>query len=287
LSEELQLHIDLQMEDNIRAGMMPEEARRAARLKFGAIESIKESYRDERGALLLESLIADLRYAVRQLRRTPGFTVTAVVTIALGIGANTAIYSVMNTVMWKPLPIPEPDRLIALTQTSLSDDGQSNDNASASPAQFAFWRTHLNGVEDVAAFLRTAVNFTGGDAVESFACMALLLATVGTYGVMSYSVQQRTPEIGIRIALGAETSQVRNMVVRYGVVLTFAGVIIGVSAAWELALLMQSLVFGVKPRDPIVFILAPLALSAVALLAVWIPATRASRVNPVESLRQG
>jgi ABC-type antimicrobial peptide transport system permease subunit len=98
-------------------------------------------------------------------------------------------------------------------------------------------------------------------------------------------VEQRTQEIGIRLALGAETSQVRNMVVRHGLGLTLIGVLIGISASWELAQLMEDLLFGVRPRDPVVFITVPIVLSAVALLAIWLPASRASRVDPVESLR--
>jgi len=108
---------------------------------------------------------------------------------------------------------------------------------------------------------------------------------VGIYGVMSYSVQQRTQEIGIRIALGAEASQARNMVVRHGLTLTITGVVIGLAAAWELALLLQGLIFGVRPRDPVVFVAVPLVLMAVALLAIWFPAARASRISPMESLR--
>jgi len=118
-----------------------------------------------------------------------------------------------------------------------------------------------------------------------FGSLALVLAVIGIYGVMTYTVEQRTQEIGIRIALGAETSQVRNMVVRYGLGLTLTGVIIGIAAAWELALAMESMLFGVRPRDPIVFVTVPILLTAVALLAVWIPATRASRVDPMDSLR--
>jgi putative ABC transport system permease protein len=166
LADELELHIDLQTEDNIRAGMTPEEARRTARLKFGAMESVKESYRDQRGAPFLESIVVDLRYAARQLWRTPAFTITAVVTIALGIGANTAIFSALNTVMWKPLPVPDPDRLVVLTRTSLSDEGETGESNSASPAEFAYWRTHSDALDDVAAFVRSDMNFTGGDVAE-------------------------------------------------------------------------------------------------------------------------
>jgi len=166
LAEELQLHIAMQTEDNIRSGMTPEDARRAARLKFGAMESIKESYRDQCGAPFLESIVADLRYATRQLRRTRGFTAAAILTIALGIGANTAMFSVLDTTLWKPLPIPEPDRFVVLTRIALSEEGGQNKVAAASPAAFAHWQTQTNALEDVAAFLPTEFNYTGGDVAE-------------------------------------------------------------------------------------------------------------------------
>jgi predicted permease len=118
-----------------------------------------------------------------------------------------------------------------------------------------------------------------------FGCAALLLAAIGVYGLMAYSVEQRKQEIGIRLALGAEAGQVRNMVVLQGMRLALMGVAGGLAAAWGLARLMESLLFGVKPRDPLVFIAVPVALGAVALLAVWLPANRASRVDPVVALR--
>ena len=118
-----------------------------------------------------------------------------------------------------------------------------------------------------------------------FGAMALLLAAIGIYGLMAYSVVQRTQEIGIRLALGAEAGQVRNMVVRQGMELALVGVAIGLAAAWALARLIQSFLFGVQARDPLVFIAVPVALALVALIAVWLPANRAGRVSPVESLR--
>jgi putative ABC transport system permease protein len=118
-----------------------------------------------------------------------------------------------------------------------------------------------------------------------FGCSALLLAAIGIYGLMAYSVEQRTHEIGIRLALGADASRVRNMVVFQGMRLALAGVVIGIAAAFGLARFIESFLFGVKAHDPIVFILVPVLLSAVALLAVWLPAARASRVKPAEALR--
>lgn len=118
-----------------------------------------------------------------------------------------------------------------------------------------------------------------------FGAMALLLAAIGIYGLMAYTVAQRTQEIGIRLALGAEGSQVRNMVVRQGMELVLAGVAIGLAAAWALARLIQALLFGVKAHDPLVFVAVPVVLALVAFVAVWLPANRAAKVSPVQSLR--
>lgn len=118
-----------------------------------------------------------------------------------------------------------------------------------------------------------------------FGCSALLLAAIGIYGLMAYSVEQRTQEIGIRLALGASASQVKNMVVFQGMRLAVVGVIIGLAGAFGLARLIASLLFGVSTSDPLVFSSVPIVLTGVALLAVWLPARRASRVDPVEALR--
>ena len=118
-----------------------------------------------------------------------------------------------------------------------------------------------------------------------FGASALVLASIGIYGLMAYSVQQRTQEMGIRMALGADRSRIRNLVVWHGMQLTIAGVVVGLCAAFGLTRLIASFLFGVKAWDPIVFVTVPVILAAVALLAVWLPATRASRLDPIEALR--
>ncbi|MBZ5577039.1 MAG: ABC transporter permease [Acidobacteriia bacterium] len=118
-----------------------------------------------------------------------------------------------------------------------------------------------------------------------FGCAALLLAAIGIYGLMAYSVAQRTQEIGIRLALGAGSGSVRNMVVFQGLRLAGAGVAIGLAAAFGLTRLIASLLFGVKAWDPLVFVAVPVILIGVALVAVWLPALRASRVDPIHALR--
>ncbi len=118
-----------------------------------------------------------------------------------------------------------------------------------------------------------------------FGSAALLLAAIGIYGLMAYSVEQRTQELGIRLALGAETGDVRRMVVAQGMRLAALGLAIGLGASLGLARLIESFLFGVTTSDPLVFAGVPLVLAGVALLAVWLPAIRASRVDPMEALR--
>ena len=118
-----------------------------------------------------------------------------------------------------------------------------------------------------------------------FGGCALLLAAIGIYGLMAYSVEQRTQEIGIRLALGAQVSQVRRMVVRQGMVLAMVGLVIGLAAAFGLARLITTFLFGVTARDPLVFAGVPVLLALVAFFAVWLPARRASRVDPLIALR--
>jgi ABC-type antimicrobial peptide transport system permease subunit len=118
-----------------------------------------------------------------------------------------------------------------------------------------------------------------------FGASALLLAAIGIYGLMAYSVEQRTQEIGIRLALGAQAGQVRMMVVRQGMVLAIVGVAIGLAAAFGLARFISTFLFGVGKWDPLVFAAVPAVLTVVALLAVWFPARRASQVDPIVALR--
>jgi putative ABC transport system permease protein len=118
-----------------------------------------------------------------------------------------------------------------------------------------------------------------------FGSAGLLMAAIGIYGVMSYSVQQRTQELGVRMALGAQRSTLRNMVIRQGMLLTVIGVVIGTGGAVWLTHFLASFLFGVKPLDPIVFVATPLLLSLVALVSVWVPAMRATRVDPMTALR--
>jgi predicted lysophospholipase L1 biosynthesis ABC-type transport system permease subunit len=118
-----------------------------------------------------------------------------------------------------------------------------------------------------------------------FGAVALLLAAIGIYGLMAYSVAQRTQEMGIRMALGADRATIRKMVVWHGMRLASVGIVVGIAASFGLTRLLSTFLFGVKPWDPAVFVSAPLILAAIALVAVWLPAARASKVDPMQALR--
>ncbi len=114
MADEMESHLQLHIEDNLRAGMTPEEARREAMLKLGGLEQTKQIYRERGTVPALEALGHDVRFALRQLRKRPGFAFTAVLVLALGIGASTAIFSAVNPILFQPLPYPDPSRVMML-----------------------------------------------------------------------------------------------------------------------------------------------------------------------------
>ncbi len=158
MDEEMRFHVDMETEDNLRAGMKPEEARRAALLKFGGVERFKEEARWARGGRVVEDFWWDVRLALRSLRRTPGFTVVALAMLALGIGANTAIFSVINAVLLRPLPGHEPARLVQVFETHMA---QGWDHFSFSQMNLLDLMESSTSFEAIGAIAGGTVNLTG------------------------------------------------------------------------------------------------------------------------------
>jgi predicted permease len=162
LAAELESHLQLHVDDNVRAGMTPEEGRRDALIRLGGVEATKDRYRDRRSIPLLDTLRQDLVYAVRTLRRNPGFAATAVATLALGIGANTAIFSLVNAVLLQPLPFADPGRLVMIFAASDRNGGYDV----ASYPELVDWNAQNRSLVGLAAYAgRSFTIETGGDTV--------------------------------------------------------------------------------------------------------------------------
>ena len=162
LAEELESHLQLHIEDNLRRGMTPEAARRDALLRLGGLEQTKELYRERRSLPFLETSLQDLRFAVRTLCKSPGFTAVAVLTLALGIGANTAIFTVVYGVLFRPLPFPEPDRIVELVQV---DKGQSGE-MDVTATQLQRLREFGQVFEHIAGWTDEGLNLAVGNSAE-------------------------------------------------------------------------------------------------------------------------
>ena len=178
LTEEIRAHLDLLTEVKLNEGLTPEEARRAALIELGGVEQVKESVREIRHGRLLEDVWQDARYAVRSLRKNPGFTVVAVLTLALGIGANTAIFSVINAVLLRPLPYEDPQRLVVLTETI------SERPIGVSYPNFVDWRNQNTVFANVAAVReRESFNLTGAGESERLQGRLVSYNFLSTLGV--------------------------------------------------------------------------------------------------------
>ena len=168
--DELRFHIEQQTAANIAAGMTPEEARRQASLQFGAMEGVKEDCREQRRGFWLETLLADARYALRVMRKNPGFTVIAILTLALGIGATTAIFSVVYTVLLKPLPYPDANRLVIVLAAK---PAEGVEKTGTSFPNFEEWRSQNTVFTELAGTQGHDLTVTGRG--EPFAANAAIV----------------------------------------------------------------------------------------------------------------
>lgn len=356
MEEELRPHIQHRADDLERSGMGRSEAERRARIEFGGREKYKEQIHQAIGGDLIETCVQDLRFSLRQLRKSPAFTCAAVMTLALAIGANAVVFGLMDGLILRPLNVPQYKTLYGTqygdnptwqgypNYVDLRNRNHSFDDLAA--FNFAFGVALDTGDDAIVAngfattgnyfdvlgihpylgsrdpfptmyipiaqmpdaltdlnfqvvplwwILRSQVSpysvrgpielalgeATGGlpvaevrtmDEVEArdtarqrfnmvllaiFGIAGLLMGAIGVYGVMSHSVQQRTQEMGVRMALGAQTSDLRRMVIAQGMRLALFGLSAGLGGAFYLTRFLSSFLFGIEPWDPVAFIFTP------------------------------
>jgi hypothetical protein len=163
LDAELGAYVDLAAGQKVKAGMSPAEARRAALIESGGVEQVKERVRDVRAGILLETVIRDLRFGARLLAKNPGFTAAAVLMLALGIGANTAVFSVVNAVLLRGLPYSEPERIVALYEKRPRENERT---MAVSAPDFLDWREQSASFESMAAVSHGGVTWQSDAGAE-------------------------------------------------------------------------------------------------------------------------
>jgi predicted permease len=192
--EELATYIDLLVTEKVKAGVAPEEARRQTLIEIGGVEMVKEQVRDERPGMIIENAGRDLRYGLRQLRRSPGFAAVAILTIALGIGATSAIFSVINAVALKPLPYPSSERLVFITSQFPS---LGFDKFWISPPEYFELRERAKSFTDIAAYRATAVNVSDGTRPERVNAVAITANMFNVLGVRPALGSPFPPELDL------------------------------------------------------------------------------------------
>jgi putative ABC transport system permease protein len=298
----------------------------------------------------MRMLLQDLKYALRQLRNSPGFTTTVVLMLALGIGATTAVFSVVEGVLLRPLPFSDPGQYpigkrlrggfaesktrwmtvvgevadvrqdgpdmdtndqyylpVGQVAASNSSPGASNDinggggtivlrttiepermlNAVRSTVRSLDRQLPLTDVQTMNQVLSDSVAPRRFNTVvmTTFAAGAVLLAMLGIYSVIAFSVVLRVREMAIRMALGSQRVWIARLILASGARIAAIGCVVGLLGAWGASRLLQSLLFQVHPFDPLVFGLAVATIFLLSLAASGFPARRAASIDPVEALR--
>src|SRR5919107_120605 len=166
LDEELEAYLEMLAEAKVAEGLRPEEARRAALLELGGVEQVKERVREVRVGHFLGTVWQDMRYGVRTLVKSPAFTAVAVLSLALGIGANTAIFSVVNSILLRPLPYPESERIVDVWHTPPQASFPGQDRFSVSPGNYLDWKEQSRAFEQMAIYQYAGLSLSaGGDPV--------------------------------------------------------------------------------------------------------------------------
>ena len=320
VDDEIRAHLALLTERLVRQGMTPEEARCAALRQFGGVTPLKEELRERRGWPQLEATWQDARYAFRQLRKSPGFTLAAVLTLALGIGANSTVFTIVNTAFLHPLPVEGPEQLVSFNRgrgvnLSYPDYREFRDRndvlagvmacrfmpvslSISSGSNFRVWTYEATGncfdLLGVKPFLgrRDQLAYplfparVAAVALGVFGFIAVVLAATGVFALVAYGVARRTREIGTRMALGADARQVLGTVLARTGLLSLVGAGAGTAIAMAGGKSLSAVLYGVSPDDPRTYAIALALMMAICVLSCWLPARRAVRIDPSRSLRE-
>ena len=187
-AEELESHLALHIEDNLRAGMSPEEARRVALVKLGGVTQVQELHREQRGLPMLETLFHDLRFGARMLFKNPGFSLIAILTLALGIGASVAVFSVVNSILIRSLPYQDSDRLVMISEQT------SQEQLPVTYPNYVDWKNQNQVFESTAAFRFDTFNLTGLPEAERLGSMTVSSDFLPTLGVNPIRGRGFSPE---------------------------------------------------------------------------------------------
>ncbi len=198
LDEEIHSHLEMLIAENIRAGMPPHEAQRAARIELGGVEQVKEQVREERIGNWLHSVISDCRYGIRKLRKNPGFTVVAILTLALGIGATTAIFSVVNTALLRPLAYRDPQQLY-LVREIVPQLARFYPMLSANLPDFQIWQKQVHAFADVAIAESNTADLSGQgepEVLHGVRASANIFSVLGTHPALGRTFRPEEDDSG-------------------------------------------------------------------------------------------
>src|SRR5262245_34637878 len=213
MEKELRFHLEMEAEKNISLGMGEEEAHLAARRSFGGVEQTKETYRDLARFRWIEDLWQDLRYGARMLVKNPGFTLIAVLALALGIGANTAIFSVVNTVLLRPLPYYDPQRLVLVTEFPPEKEGAKGEEYAGS-IDYILWQAESKVFDQLLAFTSGNIVLSGRsepERLDSIWATANLFSALGVAPQLgrTFTPEEDRPE-GARVVILSHSSLQRR-----------------------------------------------------------------------------